>query len=129
MVVGTIGCASQPFRGPEQGGAEWLEARSQHFRVLTSQSEGEAQEVLERLELTQAIFEQVAFPSSEDPPGISEVVILPAAEFDALIDAGVISKGYGGYFDRQAGPRYSPLTRSVLRDACTACKERLPHPS
>jgi tetratricopeptide (TPR) repeat protein len=116
FVVGSVACAAQPFRGPEQGGAEWIEARSKHFRLLTSQSENEAKEALEQLEVTQAIFEQIAFPSSENPPGVSEVVILPAAEFDALIGAGVISSSFSGYFDRHAGPRYAPLTRSVLRD-------------
>ncbi len=83
LVAGGWGCAAQPFRGPENGGPEWIEARSKHFRLLTSQGEGEAKEALEQLEVSQAIFEQVAFPSSENPPGISEVVILPAAEFDA----------------------------------------------
>ncbi len=97
-LVSVSACARAPFRGPEQGGARWVEARSENFRLLTSQSEDDARETLTELEATQSFFEQVAFPSAENPPGITEVVVLPDEDFQALIDAGAVTPSFVGYF-------------------------------
>jgi Tfp pilus assembly protein PilF len=95
-------CAGAPFRGAEQGGRRWIEASSENFWLLTSQDEDDARDTLNELEATQAVFEQVAFPSSENPPGITEVVLLPAEDFDALHQAGAVNKVAVGYFGTSA---------------------------
>jgi tetratricopeptide (TPR) repeat protein len=105
-------CASTPFRGPERGGASWLEARSDHFRLLTSQSESRARDALTELEETHAVFEQIAFPSTENPPGTTEIVVLPAEDFDALVSVGATQEWAAAY--SQSG-RYGMQSRMIVR--------------
>lgn len=107
-------CAGRAFQGPEQGGAEWTEGRSQHFRLLSMQDEADAQRTLEHLERTQAVLEQVAFPSAENPPGVTEVVLLPVAEYDELVEAGAIPRLTVGYYS-ELGPRFARQPRFVVR--------------
>ncbi|MES1187979.1 MAG: hypothetical protein ABUL60_29445 [Myxococcales bacterium] len=112
LAVSVGACASTPFRGPEQGGPDWLEARSAHFRLFTSQGESRARDALSELEQTHAVFEQVAFPSTESPPGITEIVVLPAEDFDALAAAGATQAWAAAYF--QSG-RAGMASRMVVR--------------
>jgi hypothetical protein len=114
-ILESSACASAPFRGPDQGGPHWLEAHSEHFRLVSSQSEAHARNVLHDLEATQAVFEQVAFPSKEKPPGITEIVELPAEDFEELQEAGVVGKEFSGV-SGLAGPDFDLHPRLTMRD-------------
>jgi tetratricopeptide (TPR) repeat protein len=103
LLVAATGCASAPFRGPEAGGDRWLEATSPHFRMASSQSEGSVRETLEELEVSYAALEQVAFPSSDNPSGMTRVVVLPQADFELLVASMPIGKNVAGFFSR-GGP-------------------------
>jgi tetratricopeptide (TPR) repeat protein len=92
------GCVSQPFRGPEAGGGRWIEARSPHFRVLTSQSDDSVRESLQELEVSYAALEQVAFPSSDNPRGKTEIILLPEADFRLLVAKRPNGENLAGFF-------------------------------
>jgi tetratricopeptide (TPR) repeat protein len=107
-------CARAPFRGPEQGGARWIEASSENFRLLTSQSDDDARETLNELEASQAVLEQIAFPSTENPPGVTEIAVLPEEDFAALGEAGAVNPLFVGYF-REAELDFAQRPRLVVR--------------
>lgn len=121
-----VGCSAQPFRGPEQGGARWTEARSQHVRLWTSQDDDRARSILAELETAHALLETVAFPSRENPPGVSELVVLPAEEFDTLQESGLVGQPFAGLYAK-VGVGYAahPLlvTRGDLGEADVALFE------
>jgi tetratricopeptide (TPR) repeat protein len=108
-------CASTPFRSLEQGGPRWIDARSEHFRLLTSQSDSRANSTLVDLEAAQAVLEQVAFPSTEKPPGITEIVELPSEDFQGLQNAGVVGSEFAA-FESVAGLEFEAHQRFVVRD-------------
>lgn len=85
MFLTSCATTAPPLRGPEQGGPQWTQARSEHFLLSSTQGEDAARATLEELEQTQAVFEQVAFPSREKPAGLTEVVLLPEADYDAIV--------------------------------------------
>jgi hypothetical protein len=74
-----------------------------------------ASAVVHDLEQTQAVLEQIAFPSTENPPGVTEVVVLPGHEYDELIASGVAPNRTQAYFGLM-GPAYARQPRFVLRD-------------
>jgi hypothetical protein len=115
LVLVASACGGGAFRGPEQGGRQWLRASSPHFTLLSSQSEASTRDSLQALEVTHATFERVAFPSADQPRGTTEIVILSAEEFDALKAAGASHQNAIGYF-YAAGPGNASHPRCVVRD-------------
>lgn len=102
------GCA-RTFRGPADGGPDWYEARTAHFRVRTDAGASEAERWAQDYERYYAVLANVAFPSADQPSGWAEVVLF--ANEDEYKE--VAPEHSAGFF-RIGGPPHAPHAQLVL---------------
>ena len=109
VASGLVACAGT-FQSPAAGGDPWFVASSEHFRVHTDVSAENARDAAWRYEHMYESFKEVAFPSAEQPAGVTDVVIFAnQREYQELAP-----RFSDGYFERRGGPDYDPHPTIVM---------------